>query len=107
MSAMGQRSAIIMFLWGGGIVVPLVALVIIAESLGRSTLPVAVLAQVVGFACLVFAKWPELAAGRLFSFGPKGLSVRGRKFYWSGYTLIGCGIVLALASLAYRYPYAA
>jgi len=63
---MGQRSAIIMFLFGGGIVVPVVVLTIIAGSLGRSALPVAVLVQFVGFACLVTAKWPELAAGHIF-----------------------------------------
>jgi len=53
----------------------------------------------VGFACLIFAKWPELAAGQFFSFGPKRLSVRGRKLYWSGYALIGCGLVAAVASV--------
>ena len=98
---MGQRSAIIMFLWSGGVAVPLVVLLVIAESLGRGALPVAVLAQVVGFGCLVFAKWPELAAGHLFSFGPRRLSARGRKFYWSGYALIGCGLVLAFAGLPF------
>ena len=104
---MGQRSAIIMFLFGGGIVVPVVVLTIIAGSLGRSALPVAVLVQFVGFACLVTAKWPELAAGHLFSFGPRRLSARGRKCYWSGYALIACGLMLAFASLAYPYAYAA
>jgi len=100
-SIMGQRSAVIMFLFGGGIIVPVWVLIFIAAYFGRSALPVAMLVQVVGFACLVFAKWPELAAGHFFAFGPKRLSARGRKFYWSGYTLIGCGLVLALASLPF------
>ena len=90
-----------MFLFSGGIVVPVVVLTIISDSLGRSALPVAMLAQVVGLVCLAFAKWPELAAGHLFSFGPRRLSARGRKFYWSGYALIGFGLVLALSSLAH------
>ena len=98
---MGQRSAIIMFLLGGGILIPVAVLAAIAASLGRNALPVAILVQVVGFACLVFAKWPELAAGHPLSFGPKRLSSRGRKFYWSGYALIGCGLVLASASLLF------
>ena len=100
---MGQRGAIVMFLIGGGIVVPFVVLTVIAGSLGSSTLPVAVLVQVVGFACLVFAKWPELSARQFFSFGPKRLSARGRKVYWSGYVLIGCGLLLALLSLTFPY----
>ena len=98
---MGQRSAIIMFLWSGGIVVPLIPLTFLAGVLGSGALPVAVLVQVVGFACLAYAKWPELAAGHLFSFGPKRLATRGRKYYWSGYVLIGCGVVLAFASLPF------
>ena len=96
---MGQRSAIVMFLVSGGIVVPVVVLALLAGSLGRSVMPAAVLVQVIGLACLVFAKWPELAAGRYFSFGPKRLSARGRKLYWSGYALIGCGLALAIASV--------
>jgi len=98
---MGQRSAIIMFLASGGIVIPIVLLTVIAGSLGRSALPVAMLVQVVGVSCLVFAKWPEFAAGHLMSFGPKRLSSRGRRLYWYGYALIGGGLVLAFASLAY------
>ena len=96
---MGQRSAIIMLLVSGGIVVPAVVLTLLAGSIGRSALPVAMLAQVVGFACLIFAKWPELAAGQFFSFGPKRLSARGRTLYWLGYALIGIGLVLAIASV--------
>ena len=42
------------------------------------------LVQVIGFACLVFAKWPELAAGHLFSLVPMRLSARGRKFLLVG-----------------------
>ena len=98
---MGQRSAIFMFLLGGGAILPVVILGIIAGLLGRSAMLMAIFVQVLGFASIVFAKWPELAAGRIFSFGPKSLSTRGRLFYWSGYALIGCGFILAVASLRF------
>ena len=97
---MGQRSAIAMFLLSGGALVPLA---VIAGVLGRVAFPVGVLLQIAGVACLVHAKWPELVAGHFFTFGAKRLSRSGRRLYWFGYVLIGCGLLLALLSLAGRH----
>lgn len=102
LGVMGQRSAIAMFLWGGGWLIPVGLLLGAASPLGRAATPAAVAMLTVGFASLVASKWPLLRNGRLMSFGPRLLSASGRRFYWAGYALIGCGVILALAALPVR-----
>jgi hypothetical protein len=99
---MNQRSAIAMFLLGGGLLAPLAVLMVLSAALGRAATPVGVITLAVGVACLVVAKWPLLRQGRLISFGPRQLSARGRRFYWSGYVLVASGAILALVALPFR-----
>jgi hypothetical protein len=99
---MEWSSAIIMFLYGGGLLVPLAALGSLAVILGPLAVPVALLLQATGVACLVYAKWPELSAGHYFSFGARRLSPSGRRFYWLAYILIVCGLLLSVFAVPAR-----
>ena len=66
-----------------------------SASLGPLAMPVAAVALAVGFVCLVTAKWLELRAGHLVSFGPRRLSPARRKLYWLAYVVLSCGLLLA------------
>jgi hypothetical protein len=100
---MGQRSAIVMFLFvGGGIMVPIMLLAVASASLGSLAIPVATLTLGVGFACLVTAKWPELRAGHFVSFGPRRLSSARRKLYWLAYIVLSCSLLLAAFAVSLK-----
>lgn len=101
---MGQRGAIMMFLFSGGILLPVIVLAIVAGYLGRSALPVGMFVECLGVFCLVFAKWPELAAGHLLSLGPKRLSARRRKFklVWIRAHWLRSGVAIASLPLVDR-----
>ena len=92
---MGQRNAILMFLFvGGGIMAPIMMLAAAAGSLGPLAIPIGIGTIAVGYACLVTAKWPELRAGHLLSFGPRRLPEARRRLYWSAYIVMAAGLLL-------------
>ena len=93
---MGQRHALVLFLAGGGLMFPLVVLALLPHLLGVAAVPTVFGLLLVGFACLVGAKWPVLRQSHFFSFGPGGLSLRRRKLYFFGYALLSAGMLLAL-----------
>jgi hypothetical protein len=100
---MNQRSGVVTFLVGGGAVIPLAVLGVIAAALGRAAFVVGLLLEVLGLVCLVHAKWPQLIVGQFLAFGPARLSPRWRKLYWLGYALIASGLVLACMSVPLRW----
>jgi hypothetical protein len=99
---MGQRNAIAMFLWSGGILVPVIVFWLVASELGRAAMPVALLLLCMALVSFIVAKWPLLSRGQLFSFGPSPLSSVGRRFYWAGVALAISGVGLCLGALPMR-----
>jgi hypothetical protein len=99
---MGQRHAIVLWLLGGGLLVPVVLIAAAVELLGRAAHSVAIAAIALGFVSLVAAKWPLLRAGQFMSFGAEALTPSGRIFYWSGYAILAFGLLLALFIIALR-----
>ncbi len=96
---MGQRSAIVMFLIGGCILVPVALITVAGVLLGRAAIPVAFALLIIGVACLVTAKWPLIRNRQLVSFGSSQLSPHGRKLYWAAYTIIACGVLVAISAI--------
>ena len=93
---MGQRSAILTFLLGGGLLLPVALLVLFAESLGSTAVPVGLGAASWGAALLIRAKRRLLVAGEVFSVGTARLSPFERRLYWWAYGLVSCGLLLSL-----------
>ena len=100
---MGQRSAIVMFLLGGGLLIPLALAMAFGPLLGRAAIPVAVSVLAIGVGFVVAA---HRRAARLRLSEPLGqsrLSVRSRSaMFWFGVALIGCAACIALAAYPYR-----
>ena len=99
---MGQREGIIVWLIGGGIVLPLIVLALLASLLGGAAFPIALAGSVSGITFLVLAKWRLVRSGKWLSFGTRQLTVQERRFYWIGYGLIVCGLVLALIAAPFH-----
>jgi len=100
---MGQRSAIVMFLLGGGLLIPAVLVMAFAPLLGRAAIPVAVSVLAIGVGFVVA---PQRRASRLRlaeSLDESRLSVRRwSAMFWFGVALIGCAACIALAAYPYR-----
>jgi FtsH-binding integral membrane protein len=100
---MGQRSATVMLLYAGGLLVPVALIMAFAPLLGRAAIPVAVGVFAAGVGVLVVA---QRRASRLSLSEPLGqprLSVRNRSaLFWFGVALIGCAACIALAAYPYR-----
>jgi len=92
---MGERHAIATMLLGGGLVIPLGLFVLLVGLLGSSAIPVGLSVAAVGLASLVHAKSTVLRAGAYWHWGSNSLTSRQRTFYWCGYALIACGLLLA------------
>ena len=100
---MGQRSAIIMLLVTSPVLLlPFVVLSLAASELGGAAVPVGVAVLWTGYACLVVAKWPKLRSGALWSVGPGGLTLWGRRLYWCSYVLMGSALLLMLFGLRFH-----
>ena len=100
---MGQRNAIVMFLLGGGLLIPAVLVMVVAPLLGRAAIPVAVGVLAIGVGVVVAA---QRRASRLRLTEPldeSRLSVRRwSAMFWFGMALIGCAACIALAAYPYR-----
>ena len=100
---MGQRSAMVMFLLGGGILIPAVLVMAFAPLLGRAAIPVAVGVLAIGVGFVVAA---QRRASRLRLSEPldeSRLSVRRwSAMFWFGVALIGCAACIAVAAYPYR-----
>jgi hypothetical protein len=95
---MGQRGAVVLFLVGGGLLIPAALVLLIGHSLGAAAMPIALGSLFFGFVCLVASKWPALRRGHLWSFGPGGRTGGARRAYWIAYVLLATGLLLALAA---------
>ena len=100
---MGQRGAIVMLLFTGGVVMlPVAALSIISLELGRAATPVGVFFLWAGLACLIFAKWPQLRAGDYWSVGPAKLSSGRKQLYWASYAVMACALAIVVFGLRFQ-----
>jgi hypothetical protein len=95
---MGQRGAVVLFVAGGGLLIPVALVLLIGHGLGAAAMPIAVGALLLGLACLVASKWAALRRDESWSFGPAARPGRTRQVYWVAYALIATGLLLALAA---------
>lgn len=85
---------------------PLVAIALACTISLLTTAPgnyifIMLLLSAVGFFMLLKAKLSLIRQGRLFSFGPKGMSRTNRIFYVLGYVVMGVGLLLSLVFLGF------
>jgi len=100
---MGQRSAIAMFLFAAGFLVPVALALAFAPLLGRAAIPVGVAVFAAGVGVLVVAQRRASRPSLSEPLGQPRLSVRNRSaLFWFGVALIGCAACIALASYPYR-----
>jgi hypothetical protein len=95
---MGQRSAVVLFVLGGGLAIPIALFGSVAAFLGHAAVPTSFTLLSLGFGCLVAAKWPVLRRAAFISFGPADLSRNRRSLYFVAYALLASGLLLALLS---------
>jgi hypothetical protein len=95
---MGQRGAIVMFLAGGGLLVPVAMVLLLGHVLGPASVAIAIASLLVGVVCLVAAIRSRFELGQFWTFGPGSLTGRERYLYFCAYALIAAGALLALAS---------
>ena len=59
------------------------------------------ISYILGMMMLIQSKWSLIRQRIWFSFGPGKLDVENRRRYIKGYTIIGCAVILNIASIAF------
>lgn len=101
-SPFGQRSAIVMFLVGGGLLIPVVLIAAFVPFLGRAAIPTAAGVLAIGVGFIVTGRWISSRPDLPEPLAQSRMALRGRRALWFGFSLVGCAAFIALATIPYR-----
>jgi len=99
---MGQRSAIVMFLAAGGLLIPVVFVAAFVPLLGSAAIPLAVGIFAIGIGLVLIARRHSASLGSPEALVQSRLVAKSRLTLWFGLALIAGALYIALAALPYR-----